>query len=433
MLDALLVSKPWFDTSEIPGCLAFAIRLPMLVPLTGGIDVDIDEERLDLSCYRGIPADEAWLRLPTTVRMYWDACEDESSPTSTADPPADHLALRTGITAPPGITVRTPGLTSVVTAFVPVITTDPFGQPLTRAGALGPLEAVIWAVGDLVRAARLADDCPPFPDVTLNSLPSQSIPLTYATADEGRLEWKDEIQRYPVDGPASSMTTHRTSPPSAREQQQTRELFADLRIHSPSAIVYDLLRRADAALHAGQPETAVVNYAITCEYLVTNLALSVAWESAADVVDEDVEAAAANLELWKASPHQLLKRCNGIGQGSWEMDTDGVISAWLTNVVDLRNRLVHRGERTTMDHAQLARESAAHLVQLVKERLVKAPGYPKTRAQFTGRPSVEQWASKKRRPSHLQRLGDRETYLEQSEEFRKWRERVYQQDTRRSS
>lgn len=419
----------WFETDAAKGCLALSLRLPLLVPLANMIPVDIDIDRLQRSGYRDVPIDALWLAQPTTIRLFWFAFPTAIPEFTTADHPALALGHVTGVEAPPGFSMPRPGMISVVTALIPVVAHDPKVLPLTTNGRFGPLDAAVWAIGDLVRAARLVDNIPPLPDVTIESLPGQSIPVAYARVQDDKLIWCDEVWRHRIDGPMVEVTTYRDLPLSVSDQQQLVESFADLRVRSPSYILYDLLGRADAALDAGQPENAIIAYAITCEYLITNLALALAWESADSDSDSAIEAAAADLVPWATSVKNLLERCSPVGEGLWNANDD-TVAAWLTDVVHVRNRLVHRGESTTVHHSRLAREAALNLMEMVKKRLIPTTRFPKTRAQFTGHLSVERWSSKRRRADHDDRLADRTTYLEQSESFRDWRDRVYAQDPR---
>lgn len=420
----------WFDPTAKRGCLALSLRLPLLVPLSTIIPVDIDTERLQNSGYYDMPIDTAWLDIPTTIRLFWNAFPIDPPALTTADYSARALELVTGAEAPLGITMPgRPGMVSVVTALIPVSTEDPHAQTLEREGAFGPVDAAVWAIGDLVRAARLLEGIPPLPDVTVESLPGQSVPVTYATVAKNQLIWGGEVWRHRIDGPMVEVTRYRDTPLSEADQGLLVDSFADLRVRSPSYVLHDLFARADAALDAGQPENAVIGYAITCEYLVTNLALAVAWEAANSDSDAAVDSAAKTLAPWAASIQNLLERCSPIGGGHWN-DREPIVVAWMRDVAQLRNRLVHRGSSTTMHHARRARGAAADLIEMVKQRLVSTRDYPQTRAQFTGYLSVEQWSSKRRREEHEQRLADRDSYLSQSESFRDWRDRVYEKDPR---
>ncbi|ORI16958.1 hypothetical protein BJD99_10780 [Rhodococcus sp. 1163] len=320
-------------------------------------------------------------------------------------------------------------MTSVVIALIPVVTRVPQSLPLASSGQFGPLDAAVWAIADLVRAARLLDDMPPLPDVTVQSLPGQSIPVAHACVRDDTLIWNDEVWRHRLDGPMVEVTTYRDSPLAAVDQQRLLDSFADLRVRSPSYVLYDLLGRADAAMDAGQPENAVIGYAITCEYFITNLALALAWETANSSSDAAIEAAATALKPWAASVENLLERCSPIGEGRWNAN-DVTVAAWLTDVVHIRNRLVHRGENTTMHHSRWAREAALGLIEMVKRRLMSSTKFPKARAQFTGQLSVKRWSSNRRRTDHEQRLANRHAYIAQSESFREWRDRVYAEDPR---
>ncbi|MGB3769594.1 MAG: hypothetical protein WBA00_00490 [Rhodococcus sp. (in: high G+C Gram-positive bacteria)] len=245
--------KSWFDSQDATGCLALAINLPFLVPLTGSDDVDVDFERLLLGPHHDVPIDDSWLAIPTTIRLAWSAVPVRLQEPGTADHSAAHLSTVTGVDTPPSGRLSVRGRKSLVAALVPVRTKKPDDQPLTTDGAFGPLDAAVWAIGDFVRAARLHPNYPALPDVTAQSLPAQAVPFTYARVQNGLLLWDNKVRRFPLTGPRTGITNYLQSPPSPADQQRTREAFADIRIGSPSFILYDLLRRADVALDAGQP------------------------------------------------------------------------------------------------------------------------------------------------------------------------------------
>ncbi|MGB3769595.1 MAG: hypothetical protein WBA00_00495 [Rhodococcus sp. (in: high G+C Gram-positive bacteria)] len=164
---------------------------------------------------------------------------------------------------------------------------------------------------------------------------------------------------------------------------------------------------------------------------MTNLALAVAWERAGTNERDaaEVRMAARALSLWNASMAGLLEKSNLIGGGHWN-DGEPIIANWSRDVVQLRNRLVHRGERTTVQHAEKARSATAELIEMIKRRLIASKEYPKTCGQLTGQLSVENYSSNRRRTEHDDRLRDEQAYLEQGEAFRSWRDRIYAEDAR---
>lgn len=415
-----ILDDVWFDNTGTHRCLAIGLRLPILVPLIMGVRVDIDTERLARSQYRNTPVDSTWLTLPTSIRMYWGASTvGNETPPVAQQAAAEGVALRTG-TPPPSALLRiTPQRqVSLISAFVPINATHPTTQELRTPGTLGPLDLALWAIEDLIRATRL--DGHPIPDVTVESLPTQDVALTYADVRNEELNWTGHWWAYRHTGPLADNTGYRQSPLTGPEQRSALERFADLRLEVPSATMNDLLMRAHISLDAGQPETAIVGYAIACEYAIMNIALAIKWEAG-----EEAEAAANTLDLINSSPRTMLRKCNALGGGSWEDDSDGVIAAWLRDVADRRNRIVHRGERSTTKDADHARKAAGRLIELLKKRIVRSPAHPKTTSLFAAHDSVRAYASKSRKQSLLDALTDESTYKARDQSFREWRDHVY--------
>ncbi len=316
-------------------------------------------------------------------------------------------------------------LVSVVTAFVPVVTANPVSEQLRRPDLLGPLDVVLWAISDLIRATRLSGHA--LRDINVEALPEQSIPYTYADVVEGKMIWTDQWRAYRHEGPRADSIGHHEVPLPRAEQDQIRRRFADLRFGTPSTVLSDLLMRAHVAFDAGQAEAAILGYAIACESWIANLALALKWETG-----EIDKAAASRLDLVNSGPHTLLRKCDKLGGGSWENDKEGRIHAWLRDVVAERNRIVHRGERATMDQANRAREAAGQLIELLKSRIVASPKFPRTLTLFVGQRSIDAYGSKKRKEQLRVALSDEVASLANEEEFRTWRDNVLELTYRRA-
>lgn len=414
-----ILDDVWFDESTTPRCLGIGLRLPILVPLTTGVQVDIDTARFARSQYRNTSVDAAWLVLPTAIRLYWGTTVlGRETSENTHQAAADGVARRTG-TPPPRALLRTSAhrRVSLVSVFIPTVATHPATQEFRAAGLLGPLDLALWAIEDLVRATRLGGH--PVPDVTVESLPTQDIAITYAKVRDGKLTWSGHWSSYHHMGPLAH-ADYLQSPLTDPEQASTLERFADLRVEVPSATMNDLLMRAHVSLDAGHPETAIIGYAIACEYAIINIALAIRWEAADDPAD-----AAKNLDLVNSSAATLLRKCSAIGGGSWESKSDETIATWQREVADRRNRIVHRGERFTIKEADDARKAAGRLIELLKRRVVRSPAHPKTTSLFTAHSSVRAYASNSRRQGLLDTLADESAYRANDHSFREWRDRVY--------
>lgn len=413
----------WFDAQKAPRCLALSVRLPMLVPLDQPIEIDVDTARLVRSPHRDIPADRAWFDIPTPIRLYWTAAQVDMPCTTT---PTDHLGFLIGSLAPSSVTMSPRYRhVSVVTAFVPVVTPNPLDEKLRRRDVLGPLDVVVWAIADQIRATRLSGHV--LRDITVEALPEQSIPYTYADVAEGKLTWTGQWKTFRHEGPRGDAVGYHEAPLPKADQDEIRRRFADLRFGTTSTVMTDLLMRAHIALDAGQPETAILGYAIACESWITNLALSLKWENA------EIEATAATkLDLINSGPHTLLRKCDELGGGSWDNDKEGRIHAWLRDVAGERNRIVHRGERATMCQADRARESAGQLIELFKKRIVSSPKFPRTRTLFVGQRSIDEYGSKKRKEQLRVAISDHVANLVNEEEFRTWRDNVLDLTYRRA-
>lgn len=418
-----MLTDIWFDAQKAPRCLALSVRLPMLVPLDQPIEVDIDTARLLRSPHRDTPIDCAWLDIPIPIRLFWTAAQVDVPCTTT---PTDHLGFLIGSLAPSSVTMtpRTRRV-SVVTAFVPVVVFNPVDEQLRRRDVLGPLDVVVWAITDQIRATRLSGHA--LRDISVEVLPEQSIPYTYADVSEGKLIWTGRWGTYHHEGPRADSVGYHEAPLSKADQDEIRRRFADLRHGTTSAVMADLLMRAHIALDAGLPEMAILGYAIACESWITNLALSLKWENS------EIEAiAAAKLGLINSGPHTLLRKCDELGGGSWDDDKEGHIRAWLRDVAGERNRIVHRGERATMDQADRAREAAGQLIELLKRRIVSSSKFPRTRTLFVGERSVDEYGSKKRKEQLRVAISGTAANLSNEEDFRAWREKVLDLTYRRA-
>jgi hypothetical protein len=414
-----ILDVAWFDSTITPRCLGIGIRLPFLVPINMRIDVDIDSERLIRSRYRDMPIDYEWLHVPTTIRLCWNAdLGDDPTDVRAQHATMRGLARETGTAAPPALLrVASPRAASVVSVYVPIVAAAPTIQEVRNGVQLGPLDLAMWAIDDLVRATRLRGH--PLPDLTVESLPAQNLALTYADVVNTALRWTGNWWTYPLQGPDAD-ASYRGAPIPASEQQAVVMDFAGLRVEVPAAVAMDLLYRAHVSLDAGQPDNAIVGYAVACEYFISNLALAIRWENG-----EDAIAASAALDLVHNGPLALLRKCDPLGGGSWDNDKAGAIQAYKQAVLTRRNKIVHRGQRYTTANANETRLAAGTLIEMLKSRLVRSPKFPRTTSLFTGRESIEAYASRRRRQELLDSLHNETGYRSSDTAFRIWRDDFY--------
>ena len=158
--------------------------------------------------------------------------------------------------------------------------------------------------------------------------------------------------------------------------------------HSPRSLVFDLRNQAVAAARVtGDPRTAVVMAAATCESWVDLLLGALLWEEGC-TPEEAVDVLSAKRD---AKP-RLLQLLGPRLKGSWDVGLVPALAAWDRDVRLARNRVVHAGGLPTLSLAERSLDAMFGFIGLTLDRLCEAPArsrYPMATLLIANRVSIE--------------------------------------------
>ena len=158
--------------------------------------------------------------------------------------------------------------------------------------------------------------------------------------------------------------------------------------HTPRSLVFDLRNQAVAAARVtGDPRTAVVMAAATCESWADLLLGALLWEEGC-TPEEAVDVLSAKRE---AKP-RLLQLLGPRLKGSWDVGLVPALAAWDRHVRLARNRVVHTGGLPSLRLAERSLDAMFGFIGLTVDRLCEAPvrsRYPMATLLIANRVSIE--------------------------------------------
>jgi len=164
-----------------------------------------------------------------------------------------------------------------------------------------------------------------------------------------------------------------------------------LREGDPFTLCSERAHRAQAAAHAGDFTTAVIDVAVASEILLDAVLSCMLWEEKFGAADA-ATALGRSVSQWMRGdfPQRL--------GGSWDQTGAGPVAAWRADIANVRNRIVHRGYRPSEAEGDSALHAFERLDGHVRERLVeKRLDYPRTALLLLGEPGLQRLGGLSRR------------------------------------